>query len=171
MAALAQIRVEWPTVELETRLRQRLRDELLNLFSVIRAGAQTSCVAECLVRQDPDAWGGPTRASRQGSGPLPAVPIEHVAIGVGAFRSDADPLPLTELEQMILVAAATGVSGWNFGGPFGPRTPESHADFTLRFTGRTAADRRRPGHTSTLLHPTSRTFDGVIPAWSAVAWR
>lgn len=71
------------------------------------------------------------RARRFGQGmEIPSGPL--------AFRSDEDPLPLTELEQMILVAAATGVSGWSFGVPFGPRTPESHAEFTLRFTGRTA---------------------------------
>jgi hypothetical protein len=62
----------------------------------------------------------------------------HIPSGPLAFESDQDPLPLTELEQMLLVAAGTGVSGWSFGIPFGPRTPESHAEFTLRFTGRTA---------------------------------
>jgi hypothetical protein len=71
------------------------------------------------------------RARRFGLGmELPSGPM--------AFRSGAEPLPLSELEQMILVAAATGVSGWSFGVPFGPRTPGSHAEFTLRFTGRTA---------------------------------
>ena len=71
------------------------------------------------------------RARRFGLGmEIPSGPL--------AFKSEEGPLPLTELEQMILVAAATGVSGWNFGVPFGPRTPESHAEFTLRFTGRTA---------------------------------
>jgi hypothetical protein len=71
------------------------------------------------------------RARRFGLGmEIPSGPL--------AFRSEKDPIPLTELEQMILVAAATGVSGWSFGVPFGPRTPGSHAEFTLRFTGRTA---------------------------------
>jgi hypothetical protein len=71
------------------------------------------------------------RARRFGLGmEIPSGPL--------AFRSAEDPMPLTELEQMTLVAAATGVSGWTFGVPFGPRTPESHAEFTLRFTGRTA---------------------------------
>ncbi len=71
------------------------------------------------------------RARRFGLGmEIPSGPL--------AFRSSKEPLPLTALEQMILVAAATGVSGWSFGVPFGPRTPESHAEFTLRFTGRTA---------------------------------
>jgi hypothetical protein len=55
-----------------------------------------------------------------------------------AFRSEKPPQPLSEQEQMVLVAAATGVSGWTFGVPFGPRTPRSHAEFTVRFTGRTA---------------------------------
>jgi hypothetical protein len=71
------------------------------------------------------------RARRFGMGmEIPAGPL--------AFRSDHEPLPLAELEQQILVAAATGVSGWSFGVPFTPRTPDSHADLTLRFTGRTA---------------------------------
>lgn len=71
------------------------------------------------------------RARRFGLGmEIPSGPL--------AFRSEKEPVPLSEPEQMLLVAAATGVSGWNFGVPFGPRTPESHAEFTLRFTGRTA---------------------------------
>lgn len=71
------------------------------------------------------------RARRFGLGmEIPSGPL--------AFRSEKDPLPLSELERTTLVAAATGVSGWSFGVPFGPRTPDSHAEFTLRFTGRTA---------------------------------
>jgi hypothetical protein len=71
------------------------------------------------------------RARRFGLGmELPSGPL--------AFRSGSEPLPLTELERTLLVAAATGVSGWSFGVPFGPRTPDAHAEFTLRFTGRTA---------------------------------
>lgn len=71
------------------------------------------------------------RARRFGTGmEIPSGPL--------VFSSEEDALPLSELEQTILVAAATGVSGWNFGVPFGPKTPESHAEFTLRFTGRTA---------------------------------
>ncbi len=71
------------------------------------------------------------RARRFGLGmELPSGPL--------AFHSKQQPVPLSEREQMILVAAATGVSGWSFGVPFGPRTPQSHAEFTLRFTGRTA---------------------------------
>jgi hypothetical protein len=62
----------------------------------------------------------------------------EIPSGPMAYRSEKEPLPLTEQEQMLLVAAATGVSGWTFGVPFGPRTPQSHAEFTLRFTGRTA---------------------------------
>jgi hypothetical protein len=62
----------------------------------------------------------------------------EIPSGPLSFRSDAPPLPLSELEQTLLVAAATGVSGWSFGVPFGPKTPQSHAEFTLRYTGRTA---------------------------------
>jgi hypothetical protein len=71
------------------------------------------------------------RARRFGFGmEIPSGPL--------AFHSDKEPTPLTEEEQMLLVAAGTGVSGWTFGVPFTPRSPESHADFTLRLTGRTA---------------------------------
>jgi hypothetical protein len=71
------------------------------------------------------------RARRFGLGmEIPSGPL--------AYQSEKEPLPLTEQEQMLLAAAATGVSGWTFGVPFGPRTPQSHAEFTLRFTGRTA---------------------------------
>lgn len=81
------------------------------------------------------------RARRFGFGmEIPSGPL--------AYKSDKEPLPLSEREQMILVAAATGVSGWNFGVPFGPRTPQSHAEFTLRYTGRTAPTAAGLGTTS-----------------------
>jgi len=71
------------------------------------------------------------RARRFGLGmEIPAGPL--------AYRSEKKPLPLSETEQMLLAAAATGVSGWNFGVPFSPPTPDAHASFTLRYTGRTA---------------------------------
>lgn len=71
------------------------------------------------------------RARRFGLGmEIPSGPL--------AYRSTAEPLPLSELEQLLLVAAGTGVSGWSFGVPFGPLTPASHGEFTLRFTGRTS---------------------------------
>lgn len=71
------------------------------------------------------------RARRFGLGmEIPTGPLAH--------RSRKEPLPLTERERMLLVAAATGVSGWSFGVPYTPRRPDAHAEFTLRFTGRTA---------------------------------
>ena len=71
------------------------------------------------------------RARRFGLGmEIPTGPLAH--------RSRKEPLPLTERERMLLVAAATGVSGWTFGVPYTPRRPDAHAEFTLRFTGRTA---------------------------------
>lgn len=62
----------------------------------------------------------------------------EIPTGPLAYKSVKKPIPLSETEQMLLVAAATGVSGWNFGVPFTPVTPHQHADLTLRFTGRTA---------------------------------
>jgi len=71
------------------------------------------------------------RARRFGLGmEIPSGPL--------AFKSRSKPYPLTELEQAVLIAAGTGVSGWNFGVPFGPRQPAAHAHYTVRFTGRTA---------------------------------
>lgn len=71
------------------------------------------------------------RARRFGVGmEIPSGPL--------AYRSRTEPFPLTELEKSILIAAGTGVSGWNFGVPFSPARPKEHADLTVRFTGRTA---------------------------------
>jgi hypothetical protein len=71
------------------------------------------------------------RARRFGLGmEIPSGPL--------AYRSSAAPQPLSELERAVLVAAGTGVTGWNFGVPFGPDRPTEHAHYTLRFTGRTA---------------------------------
>ncbi|HEX6328846.1 MAG TPA: hypothetical protein VFZ72_19930 [Jiangellaceae bacterium] len=71
------------------------------------------------------------RARRFGLGmELPSGPL--------AYKSGAEPVPLSEFEHSILVAAGTGVSGWSFGVPFGPDRPEEHAHYTQRFTGRTA---------------------------------
>jgi hypothetical protein len=96
------------------------------------------------------------RARRFGLGmEIPSGPL--------AYKSDKDPLPLSEREQMILVAAATGVSGWNFGVPFGPRTPQSHAEFTLRYTGRTAPTAAGLGTTALFLRTTADAIS-LIPA-------
>lgn len=71
------------------------------------------------------------RARRFGLGmEIPSGPL--------AFKSTKPPSPLADEETQLLVAAGVGVSGWSFGVPFGPRTPDSHAEFTLRFTGRPA---------------------------------
>jgi hypothetical protein len=70
------------------------------------------------------------RARRFGLGmEIPSGPLK--------FKSQHEPHPLSELEQSILIAAATGVTGWNFGVPFGPGAPNEHAHYTLRYTGRT----------------------------------
>ncbi|HUG13651.1 MAG TPA: hypothetical protein VMM78_01425 [Thermomicrobiales bacterium] len=62
----------------------------------------------------------------------------EIPSGPLTFKSSTQPHPLSALEEALLVAAATGVSGWNFGVPFGPEQPEEHGQFTERFTGRTA---------------------------------
>jgi hypothetical protein len=71
------------------------------------------------------------RARRFGLGmELPSGPL--------AYTSGSDPVPLSELERSILIAAGTGVTGWTFGVPFGPDRPEEHAHYTQRYTGRSA---------------------------------
>jgi hypothetical protein len=55
-----------------------------------------------------------------------------------AYTSRHEPLPLSELERALLISAATGVTGWNFGIPFTINEPESLATYSLRLTGRTA---------------------------------
>lgn len=55
-----------------------------------------------------------------------------------AFRSHTDPLPLSETERSILLAAGAGVTGWSFGVPYSQERPHEHAPHTQRFTGRTA---------------------------------
>jgi hypothetical protein len=70
------------------------------------------------------------RARRFGLGmEIPSGPL--------AFTSRSEPVALSELEKAILIAAGTGVSGWNFGVPFGPSRASEHGQFTQRFTGRT----------------------------------
>jgi hypothetical protein len=71
------------------------------------------------------------RARRFGLGmEIPSGPL--------AFKSEAAPMPLSDLEQAALIAAGTGVSGWHFGVPFGPDRPDAHAHYSVRYTGRTA---------------------------------
>lgn len=70
------------------------------------------------------------RARRFGLGmEIPSGPL--------AYRSRHEPMPLSELETALLIAAGTGVSGWNFGVPFGPAAPGEQGHFTERYTGRT----------------------------------
>ena len=53
------------------------------------------------------------------------------------FKSRQRPLPLSEAETAILLCAATGVTGWNFGIPYSTATPGAYPSYTTRFTGRT----------------------------------
>ncbi|MCL3861110.1 hypothetical protein [Actinotalea sp. K2] len=71
------------------------------------------------------------RSRRFGLGmELPSGPLAHT--------SRSEPFGLSEVERSVLVAAATGVTGWSLGVPFGPDRPDEHAHYTQRFTGRTA---------------------------------
>jgi hypothetical protein len=55
-----------------------------------------------------------------------------------AYTSQHTPLPLCEVERALLICAATGVSGWNFGIPFTMNDSDHLSNYSLRFTGRTA---------------------------------
>ena len=61
----------------------------------------------------------------------------ELADGPLAYKSEEDPLPLSKLEQSLLIAAGTGVTGWSFGIPYDPANPDTHADISIRYTGRT----------------------------------
>lgn len=54
-----------------------------------------------------------------------------------AYTSQHEPLPLCELERALLLSAATGVTGWNFGIPFTANESDSLSNYSLRLTGRT----------------------------------
>jgi len=61
------------------------------------------------------------------------IEIPH---GPLAFKSNHAPLPLSELEQALLIAAATGVTGWHFGIPHTASDP-GLSSYAVRLTGRT----------------------------------
>lgn len=63
----------------------------------------------------------------------------EIPSGPLAYRSEHEAVPLSEDEEFLLAAVGTGVTGWNFGVPFGPGRPDEHGQFTVRYTGRTAA--------------------------------
>jgi hypothetical protein len=54
-----------------------------------------------------------------------------------AYTSHNEPLPLCDLELALLVSAATGVTGWNFGIPYTLNQGEYLSNYSLRLTGRT----------------------------------
>ena len=62
----------------------------------------------------------------------------EITSGPLAFKSRHAPMPISELERALLLAAGTGVTGWSFGVPHGPDRPDEHAHYSVRFTGRTA---------------------------------
>ncbi|HLI07928.1 MAG TPA: hypothetical protein VKV40_15270 [Ktedonobacteraceae bacterium] len=70
------------------------------------------------------------RSRRFGYGmAIPSGPLAHT--------SHHDPLPLDDLERALLIGAATGVTGWNFGIPFTANERDALSNYSLRLTGRT----------------------------------
>jgi len=61
----------------------------------------------------------------------------EIPSGPLAYKSQHPPLPLSDLERALLVAAGTGVTGWNFGIPFTINESDRLSDYSLRLTGRT----------------------------------
>lgn len=60
----------------------------------------------------------------------------EIPSGPFAFSSGHEPLPLSELEQALLIAAGTGVTGWHFGIPHTSGEP-GLSSYSVRLTGRT----------------------------------
>ncbi|MGH7907038.1 MAG: hypothetical protein ACREP6_10450 [Candidatus Binataceae bacterium] len=57
-----------------------------------------------------------------------------------AYRSKENPIPLSDLERMILVLCGCGVSGWNTGMEHtASGEPDTGCNYPLRLTGRTSA--------------------------------
>jgi hypothetical protein len=61
----------------------------------------------------------------------------EIPSGPLAYKSQHEPVPLSDLELALLVAAATGVTGWNFGIPYTINESDRLSDYSLRLTGRT----------------------------------
>jgi hypothetical protein len=53
-----------------------------------------------------------------------------------AFKSSHDPFPLSALEEALLIAAGTGVTGWHFGIPH-TDSDQGLSNYSVRLTGRT----------------------------------
>ena len=70
----------------------------------------------------------------------------EIPSGPLAFKSRHAPVPLSELEQAILVAAATGVTGWNFGIPYTPSRPMELAHYPVRSVGALPQQPRELAH-------------------------
>ena len=71
------------------------------------------------------------RSRRFGLGmSIPSGPLQ--------FTSNHEPVPLSELEQAVLIASLTGVTGWHYGIPVSPDNAGEFAPYTERFTGRAA---------------------------------
>ena len=61
----------------------------------------------------------------------------EIPSGPVAYKSQHEPMPLSDLERALLVTAATGVTGWNFGIPFTINESDRLSNYSLRLTGRT----------------------------------
>lgn len=58
---------------------------------------------------------------------IPEGPLE--------YESEKEPLPLSDVEQALLIASAVGISGWHFGIPYSDAEP-GLSTYSVRFTGR-----------------------------------
>lgn len=62
----------------------------------------------------------------------------EIPTGPLAYTSRHAPVPLSEEETLILIAAGAGISGWNLGIPYTPvGDPEAGCNYTVRPIGRT----------------------------------
>lgn len=81
-----------------------------------------------------------------------------IPTGPLAFTSPHKPLALDELERALLIAAATGVTGWNFGIPYTINQPDALSNYSLRMTGRTTPSAATIGSSELFFTDDSGTY-------------
>jgi hypothetical protein len=80
-----------------------------------------------------------------------------ISKGAFAFKSHREPLPLTELERMMILLCTAGTTGWNFLIPYNERYAPSLPNYAGAAGGRTFPS-SAGFHTSEIFLPMIRAF-------------
>jgi hypothetical protein len=83
-----------------------------------------------------------------------------------AYTSQYEPLPLCDLERALLIAAGTGVTGWNFGIPFTINQSDALSNYSLRMTGRTVPSAATIGSSELFFTDDSGTYITRTRDWT-----